>query len=120
MNLPPTVPSLGGIVSYGLWMRRQGYRETTIHFSVKSLIWVAERTKLLKPETVKACLALAKTSESRKRKLVEDLARFQQDGKRKTRTRYIRAHTKKMRASQIVCEFGLRSTLNPILTAAWN
>jgi len=57
-------------------MRRQGYRETTIHFSVKSLIWVAKRTNLLEPETVKAFLASAETSESRKRKLVEDLARF--------------------------------------------
>jgi integrase len=57
-------------------MRRQGYRESTIHFSVKSLMWVARRTNLLEPETVKATLASAKTSESRKRKLVEDLTRF--------------------------------------------
>jgi integrase len=76
VNLPPSLPALGDIVSYGLWMRRQGYRETTIHFSVKSLIWVAKRTQLLEPEAVKAYLASAKTSESRKRKLVEDLARF--------------------------------------------
>jgi len=75
-NLPPSVPALGDVVSYGLWMRRQGYRESTTHFSVKSLIWVAKRTNLLEPEIVKAYLASAKTSESRKRKLVEDLARF--------------------------------------------
>jgi len=54
-------------------MRRQEYRETTVHF-VKPLIWVAKRTNLLEPETVKAYPASAKTSESRKRKLVEDLA----------------------------------------------
>jgi hypothetical protein len=54
-------------------MRRQGCRETTIHFSVKSLIWVAKRTTILESEAVKAYLASAKTSESRKRKLVEDL-----------------------------------------------
>jgi integrase len=76
VNLPPTVPNLGEIVSYGLWMRKQGYRESTTYFSVKSLKWVARRTNLLEPEQAKATLASATMSESRKRKLVEDLARF--------------------------------------------
>ena len=57
-------------------MQRQGYRESTIHFSVSSLRWVDKRTNLLEPEQVKTLLASAETSESRKRKLVEDLTRF--------------------------------------------
>jgi integrase len=44
--------------------------------SVKSLKWVARKTNLLIPEKAKSCLASATTSESRKRQLVEDLARF--------------------------------------------
>jgi hypothetical protein len=59
-------------------MRKQGYRESTTYFSVKSLKWVARRTNLLEPEQAKAVLASANVSESRKRKLVEDLARFYQ------------------------------------------
>ncbi len=59
-------------------MRKQGYRESTTYFSVKSLKWVAKRTNLLEPEQAKAVLASANVSESRKRKLVEDLARFYQ------------------------------------------
>src|SRR5208283_3625556 len=46
------------------------------YFSVKSLKWVARRTNLLEPEQAKTCLASASMSESRKRKLVEDLSRF--------------------------------------------
>jgi len=57
-------------------MRKQGYRESTTHFSVKSLKWVARRTNLLEPEQAKTILASANVSESRKRKLVEDLERF--------------------------------------------
>jgi integrase len=67
---------LGEIVNYGFWMQKQGYRATTIHFSVRSLRWIDKRTNLLEPEQVKALLASAQTSESRKRKLVEDLVRF--------------------------------------------
>ena len=57
-------------------MRKQGYRESTTYFSVKSLKWVARRTNLLEPERAKTVLASANVSESRKRKLVEDLERF--------------------------------------------
>jgi hypothetical protein len=41
-----------------------------------SLKWVARKTNLLEPEQVKVTIAAASVSESRKRKLVEDLARF--------------------------------------------
>ncbi|HKM51384.1 MAG TPA: hypothetical protein VJZ75_09415 [Candidatus Bathyarchaeia archaeon] len=40
-------------------MRKQGYRESTTYFSVKSLKWVARRTNLLEPEQAEACLASA-------------------------------------------------------------
>ena len=57
-------------------MRKQGHRESTTYFSVKSLKWIARRTNLLEPEQAKTIIATATMSESRKRKLVEDLARF--------------------------------------------
>jgi integrase len=67
---------LGDILSFGLWMNKQGYRHSTVHYCVQALKSVARRTNLLDPESVKSFLASVNVSESRKAKLVEDLARF--------------------------------------------
>jgi len=68
--------ALGEILSLGLWMRKQGYRESTIRPCIRALKAIAKRTNLLNPESVKAYLASAALSESRKEKLTDDLARF--------------------------------------------
>jgi len=73
---PPRVLPVGDIVSFGLWMRRQGYRESTIHYCIQALKSVARRANLLDSESAKTYLASARISESRKAKLAEDLARF--------------------------------------------
>jgi len=57
-------------------MRKQGYRESTIHYCIQALKSVARRATLLDPESAKTYLASAKISEARKAKLAEDLARF--------------------------------------------
>jgi len=57
-------------------MQKQGYRKTTIRYCIKALRSVARNSHLLDPESVKAYLATADISESRKAKLVEDVARF--------------------------------------------
>ena len=67
---------VGEIVSFGLWMRKQGYRESTTHYCIQALKSVARRSNLLDPESAKTYLASAKISEARKAKLAEDLARF--------------------------------------------
>ena len=66
----------GEILSFGLWMRKQGYRESTIQPCIRALKAIAKRTNLLNPESVKAYLASAVLGENRKEKLTDDLARF--------------------------------------------
>jgi integrase len=67
---------VGDIVSFGLWMQKQGYRASTVHYCIQALKSVARRANLLDPESAKTYLASAMISEARKAKLAEDLARF--------------------------------------------
>jgi len=67
---------LGDVLSFGLWMNKQGYRHSTVHYCVQALKSIARQTNLLDPESVKTFLASTDVSEARKAKLVEDLARF--------------------------------------------
>ena len=69
-------PPLTAILSYAFWMKKQGYKESTIRPSVRALKAIAKRTDLLDPEKVKEYLAYANVSENRKNKLSDDLARF--------------------------------------------
>jgi integrase len=69
-------PTLGEILSFGLWMNKQGYRHSTVHYCVQALKSMARQVSLLDPESVKTFLASTDVSEARKAKLVEDLARF--------------------------------------------
>jgi integrase len=74
IQIEPT--ALSQIISFGLWMRKQGYRHSTIKYCIQALKSIARRANLLQPESTKAYLASAEMSESRKAKLTEDLARF--------------------------------------------
>jgi integrase len=69
-------PDLGDILSFGLWMNKQGYRHSTVHYCIQALKSIARQVSLLDPESVKGYLASMNVSEARKAKLVEDLARF--------------------------------------------
>jgi integrase len=68
--------ALSQIINFGLWMRKQGYRHSTIKYCIQALKSIARHANLLQPESAKAYLAYAEISESRKAKLTEDLARF--------------------------------------------
>jgi hypothetical protein len=63
-------------VSFGLWLQKQGYRNSTVQLNVRALKALAKRTNLLNPESVKQHLALAKLSEGRKQILAQYLERF--------------------------------------------
>jgi integrase len=73
---PDGLSTLGEIVTFGLWMEKEGYRKSTTQFCVQALKSVARKANLLDTESVKSYLAHAPFSESRKSKLTEDLARF--------------------------------------------
>ena len=76
-HIQPIEPTtLSQIISFGLWMRKQGYRHSTIKYCIQALKSIARRANLLQPESAKAYLASAELSESQKAKLTEDLARF--------------------------------------------
>ena len=49
--------SLGEILSFGLWMSKQGYRESTVQPCARALKAIAKRTNLLNPESVKTYLS---------------------------------------------------------------
>jgi integrase len=76
MNPPLSPTVLGETISFGLWMRREGYRESTIRPCIRALRGIAKRTNLLNPEAVKSYLASADLSDNRKEKLTHDLTRF--------------------------------------------
>jgi hypothetical protein len=61
----PTNPlhsqALGEILSFGLWMNKQGYRHSTVHYCVQALKSIARQTSLLDPESVKTFLKRIKT-----------------------------------------------------------
>jgi integrase len=75
-NPPLSQNILGEIVSFALWMKKQGYRDSTVRGCVRVLRSVARRADLLEPESAKAYLATAKLSEARKALIVQHLARF--------------------------------------------
>ncbi len=57
-------------------MQKQGYRKSTVHYCIQALKSVARKTNIMEPESAKEYLATVELRESRKAKLVEDLARF--------------------------------------------
>ena len=67
---------VGEIVSFALWMKKQGYRDSTVRGCVRVLRSVGRRADLLEPESAKCYLAGARLSEARKALIVQHLARF--------------------------------------------
>jgi hypothetical protein len=55
--------AIGEIISFGLWMRKQGYRESTIQPCIRALQAIAKRANLLDAESVKSYLGSAQLSE---------------------------------------------------------
>jgi integrase len=78
VKIPPPAPtsSLSEILAFGFWMRKQGYRPSTIRSTIDTLKAVAKKANLLDPEAVKMHLASANVSVGRKEKICQDLARF--------------------------------------------
>ena len=67
---------LNEIISFGLWMRKEGYRESTCYYAVRVLKRLDRRVNILEPEAVKRFLANSGWSEGGKERVVEDLDRF--------------------------------------------
>lgn len=57
------------IINYGLFLKREGYRQATIESCVRSLKAIAKETNLLNPLEVKDHLSKKQVSESRKERL---------------------------------------------------
>jgi integrase len=68
--------AISKIISFGLWMRAQGYKESTVCSSVATLKGLAKRVDLFNCESVKQYLAIAHLTEGRKEKITDDLVRF--------------------------------------------
>jgi hypothetical protein len=67
---------LSQIVQFAFWMRKSGYRNSTVQTCVRALKGLARRTNLLDTESVRSYLANAEPSENRKTKLLEDVSGF--------------------------------------------
>ena len=76
VKVPPPAPAsnLSEILAYGFWMRREGYRPSTIQAAISALKAIAKHANLLHPDAVKTHLASRKVSLGRKAKICEDLA----------------------------------------------
>jgi len=62
---PPALPSnLSEILAYGFWMRKQGYRPSTIQAAISTLKAIAKKALLLNPEAVKTHLASRNVTET--------------------------------------------------------
>ncbi len=69
---------LGDILNYGLFLKREGYRQATIESAVRSLKEIAKHSDLLNPTAVKEYLATKQVSESRKERVTIYLSGFYQ------------------------------------------
>jgi integrase len=77
IDTPRTVSvAFSEIATFAFWMAKQGYADTTIRASVKTLKALGKHVNLLEPEIVKGHLTPLQVSETRKQKICEDLARF--------------------------------------------
>jgi len=59
MNPVTYSQAIGEIISFGLWMRKEGYRESTIQPCIRALKAIAKRTDLMDTESAKAYLGSA-------------------------------------------------------------
>lgn len=73
---PATLPHIGDILSFALWMEKQGYRRPTVRGAVSSLKSIDRRTNLLDVQSVLGYLARIHVSEVRKENLSDFLENF--------------------------------------------
>ena len=75
---PPVLPSeiAARIFEHALWMRKEGYRPSTIRGAVKNLKALSRHCNILNPESLKAYLATSTYGENNKDKIIGDMARF--------------------------------------------
>ncbi len=77
-NTEPTTytRAIGEILSFRLWMQREGYRPATTRCAAEASKSLSRRVDLFDTDAVKTHLARANVSEGRKERLSNDLARF--------------------------------------------
>lgn len=81
VRIPPRPPYVipahfSEIVNFGLWMRKEGYRESTCYYAVRSLKRLDRRCNIIEPEAVKRFLANSSWSEGGKKRITEEVDRF--------------------------------------------
>ena len=64
------------IATFAFYLKKNGYRDSTISGTVHTLKALAHNVNLLNPESVRAYLAKAECSINRRGKVAEDLDRF--------------------------------------------
>jgi hypothetical protein len=64
------------ILEHSFWLKKQGYRESTIGTAIHSLKAIAKCCDLMDPEKVKECIAFRQVSEGQKEKLSSTYDRF--------------------------------------------
>ena len=62
-------PAVGEVLSFGMWMQREGYRPLTIWATVNTLKAIAKHADILEPERAKEYLTRLEVTESRKQKM---------------------------------------------------
>jgi len=67
---------VSGIATFAFYLKKNGYRDSTISGTVHTLKALAHNVNLLNPESVKAYLAKAECTTNRKGKVAEDLDGF--------------------------------------------
>src|SRR3989442_6762946 len=63
-------PLQGKVLEHAFWLKKEGYRESTIVSRVKLLAGLAKKANLLEPESVKEAVARLDVSEARKENIV--------------------------------------------------
>ena len=66
------------IISFGLWMQKQGYRKSTVRYCIQALKSVARKSNILDPDSAKTYLANAELSEARNEVFRRRLSRKRQ------------------------------------------
>ena len=74
----PAVPSeiAVKIFEHAFWLKKEGYRPSTIRGAVKNLNALGRHCNILNPENMKAYLAKANYGDNNKDKIIGDMARF--------------------------------------------
>ena len=63
-------PLQGKVLEHAFWLKKEGYRESTIVSRIKLLAGLAKKSDLLDPESVKIAIARLNVTEGRKENIV--------------------------------------------------